>query len=208
MTTFDPIPFLVPPLAWPTRSRCLFSHPERYVARTRANPLYGMPGWTRDCGRRFHRGVDIAPVRMEPSGENVTVMYSDCHTGREYPFEEDGWIPVDEVYAVVEGEVVEANPNPEASDLGVYVAIRHRVGDCLFYTLYAHLADLTVTAGQRLRTGTLLGPMGQTSRSEDARRWMAVSPHLHFEVLSETGRAYDPLEFLRKGLALEREQPS
>jgi murein DD-endopeptidase MepM/ murein hydrolase activator NlpD len=42
--------------------------------------------------------------------------------------------------------------------------------------------------------------MGQTSRSADARNWMAIAPHLHFEVRDADGHAYDPVEFLKRFL--------
>jgi hypothetical protein len=42
--------------------------------------------------------------------------------------------------------------------------------------------------------------MGQTSRSADARNWLAIAPHLHFEARNESGQNYDPVEFLRRFL--------
>ncbi len=195
---FDPFPGTVPPLCWPTLSRGLFRAPERYIARTRVNQDYGRPGWTRECGRRFHRGVDIAPVRMRPAGREVCVLFTDCATGREYDSSEPAWIPEDDVFSVRAGELVECNGDPDASDLGCYVVVRHP-GE--FFTLYAHLADLAADPGRPIAAGDRLGSMGQTSRSADARNWMAIAPHLHFEVIAADGGAHDPLEFLVKGLA-------
>ena len=60
-------------------------------------------------------------------------------------------------------------------------------GDCLLNTV-----------NRELRTGDRLGRMGQTSRSADARNWMLVAPHLHFEVRDAAGKAYDPVEFLHR----------
>lgn len=195
---FEALPESIPPLAWPTNSRALFADPTRYVARTRANPNYGLPGWTRDCGRRFHRGLDIAPTRVRSAGYSVTVQFSDCATGREYESLEPASVPEDEVFSVLPGRVVEVNGDPEASDLGCFVALEHVQG---FFTLYAHLASVDVVAGREVDAGVRLGPMGQTSRSADARAWMAIAPHLHFEVIAGDGGAHNPLEFLRRGLA-------
>lgn len=200
VTHFDPTPFPVPDLEWPTRARSLFSDPDRYIARTRANPDYGKPGWTRDCGRRFHRGLDIAPIRALESGARVIVHFSDCATGREYPSEEPAWIPDDEIFAVLDGVVVEVNRDPDASDFGLFVAVRHEVAASHFFTLYAHLDELAVSEGETVAAGVRLGKMGQTSRSADARAWMAVAPHLHIEVIAGEGGAHDPLAFLREGL--------
>lgn len=200
VTHFEPTPFPVPELEWPTRARTLFSDPDRYIARTRANPDYGKPGWTRDCGRRFHRGLDIAPVCALESGVRVLVHFSDCATGHEYPSEEPAWIPDDEIFAVLDGLVVEVNRDPEASDFGLFVAVRHEVAASHFYTLYAHLDCVLVSEGVPVEAGVHVGKMGRTSRSADARTWMAVAPHLHFEVIAGGGGAHDPLTFLRAGL--------
>lgn len=197
VTEFDPLPeggsFQ---LSWPTGRRDLFSAPESYFARTRANPAYGLPGWTRDCGRRFHRGCDIAPVEAVPAGHAIEVIFSDCRAKTEYVSNEPAWVPRDVVFAVSAGEVVEINGDEGASDFGRFVVVRHGK----FHTLYAHLADLKCTAGARVAGGAPLGSMGQTSRSEEARKWMAIAPHLHFEVISASGGAYDPAEFLKRGL--------
>ena len=40
-------------LAWPTANHSLLDAPPRFFAATRANPDYGRPGWTRDCGSAF-----------------------------------------------------------------------------------------------------------------------------------------------------------
>ena len=49
---------------------------------------------------------------------------------------------------------------------------------------------MTVSAGQPL------GVMGQTARSADARNWMAIAPHLHFEVWDHAQQPYNPVVFL------------
>lgn len=197
---FAPLDFEVPPLAWPTKNRALFAEPASYIARTRVNPDYGKPGWTRDCGRRFHRGLDIAPVTARPRGDTVTVLFSDCATGREYPSEEPAWVPEDDVFAVSDGFVLGAESRPDVSDLGCWVLLVHDGAGIRFFTLYAHLADVAVAPGAQVSAGQQLGPMGQTSRSDDARAWMAIAPHLHFEVLNANAESVDPLEFLRAGL--------
>ncbi|MCO5045635.1 MAG: M23 family metallopeptidase [Verrucomicrobia bacterium] len=196
---FDPFLGAIPDLAWPTRGRSLFTDEARYIARTRVNPDYGKPGWTRDCGKRFHRGVDIAPLHVRPAGHTVRVEFSDCATGREYPSDEPACFPEDEVYAVLPGRVVECNAVEAESSLGLFVVLEHRDAQC--FTLYAHLAALDVVVGSDLAAGARLGLMGQTSRIPDARNWMAIAPHVHFEVILPSGVGADPLEFLQRGLA-------
>lgn len=194
MTTpaFVPLPLDEPLRAtWPT--------PGREFARTRVNPDYGKPGWTRDCGRRFHRGADIAPINVTPTGKTTRVIFTDCATGKDFESYEPTFIPHDNVFCVCDGVVVELVTDENASDFGKHVVIEHRwprSGE-KFYTLYGHLAELR-TENRELRTGDRLGRMGQTSRSADARNWMQIAPHLHFEVRTATGAAYDPAEFLRR----------
>jgi murein DD-endopeptidase MepM/ murein hydrolase activator NlpD len=186
-------------LHWPTPNHYLFGAPEKFFARTRVNPNYGRPGWTRDCGKRFHRGCDIAPVSPVPAGGTVTVMFSDCEKGVEFPGEEPAFTCDDEVFAVAAGVVAEVNADDGASTAGRFVVIEHRWPSCgePFFTFYAHLSEMKVAAGDTISAGACLGRMGQTSSSEDARRWMAVAPHLHFEAWNAERDAYHPEDFLR-----------
>ncbi len=180
-------------IAWPTPNHFLFDAPEKFFARTRVNPDYGKPGWTRDCRKRFHRGCDITPVHVTATGE-TTVIFTDCATGKDFESVEPTFVPHDDVFRVFDGTIVETVTDESISDLGKHVVIEHRwphSGD-KFFTLYGHLAEVT--------EGPCLGKMGQTSRSADARNWMAVTPHLHFEVRDAADNNYDPVEFLRRFL--------
>jgi hypothetical protein len=186
-------------IAWPTRNHALLDVPEKFFARTRVNPDYGKPGWTRDCGRRFHRGCDIAPVTVTATGKSTTVIFTDCATGKDFESIEPTFVPHDEVFCVFKGTVAEAVDIESASDFGKHIVIEHvwpGSGE-RFFTWYGHLAELRIT-NRELRTGDRLGCMGQTSRSADARNWMAMAPHLHFEVRNAAGEVYDPVEFLRR----------
>ena len=60
---------------------------------------------------------------------------------------------------------------------GNYVQIEHPNG---YHTVYAHLSSISVSSGQQVSTGTVLGKMGTTGRS--------TGIHLHFEV--RTGKAW------------------
>ena len=181
-------------LTWPTPNHSLFDAPEKFFACTRVNPDYGKPGWTRDCGKRFHRGCDIAPVNIAATGKTTMVVFTDCATGKDFESVEPTFVPHDDVFCVFEGTIVEAVTDESLSDFGKHVVVEHRwpgSGE-KFFTLYAHLAEAT--------DGPRLGRMGQTSRSADARNWMAIAPHLHFEVRDAAGNNYDPVEFLRRFL--------
>ena len=74
-------------------------------------------------------------------------------------------------------------PSPWA--YGNRIMVDHGNG---FVTLYAHLAQIFVSAGQRVDRGQPIGQMGATGR--------ATGVHLHFEI-RQNGAAQNPLSFLK-----------
>ncbi len=68
---------------------------------------------------------------------------------------------------------------------GPTVFIQHGGGD---YSVYASLGKISVTKGEKIVKGQLVGTVGKTDPDLDA--------HLHFEI-RPNGRAVDPLEWLR-----------
>lgn len=74
-----------------------------------------------------------------------------------------------EIYASNNGVVEKISY--EKGGYGNYVIINHNNG---YYTVYAHLSKATVTVGQVVGSGQLIGYMGSTGAS--------TGPHLHFEV--------------------------
>jgi len=190
-------------IAWPTANHSLFEAPENFFARTRVNPDYGKPGWTRDCGKRFHRGCDIAPVKVKATGRLTRVIFTDCATNKDFESEEPTVVPHDDVFCVFDGIVAEVVAEESVSDFGKHLVIEHvwPLGGAKFFTLYGHLSEVSTSpVSSRILQGAKVGRMGQTSRSADARNWMAIAPHLHFEVRDADGRSYDPVEFLKRFL--------
>jgi hypothetical protein len=190
-------------VTWPTPNQWLLTAPERFFARTRANADYGKPGFTRDCGKRFHRGCDIAPVEVAPTGHTTRVTFTDCVTGQDYESDEPTFLAHDPVFCVCDGVVQEVVDDENLSDFGKHVVIEHRWPGCgeKFFTLYGHLAEISVAhSSAAILRGARIGKMGQTSRSADARNWLRIAPHLHFEVWNAARRPYDPVEFLRRFL--------
>jgi len=74
---------------------------------------------------------------------------------------------------------------PDAGGYGNRVMIDHGNG---FQTLYAHLSGISVTAGQTVNRGDVIGRMGSTGRS--------TGTHLHFEIRTG-GSIVNPLEYLK-----------
>ncbi|MGD1861423.1 MAG: peptidoglycan DD-metalloendopeptidase family protein [Leptolyngbyaceae cyanobacterium] len=85
------------------------------------------------------------------------------------------------IYATANGVVVKAE---HSGGYGKHVVIDHGYS---YETLYAHLSDITVQAGDRIDRGDLIGELGSTGRSS--------GPHLHYEV-HRNGRPVNPRYYL------------
>jgi len=87
------------------------------------------------------------------------------------------------VKAVASGTVSLAGP------LGLYltsVLVDHGGG---YYSFYAYLNDATVTTGDHVVAGQVIGHVGGENSDE--------GPHLHFEIRGQGGIALDPVNWLR-----------
>lgn len=78
---------------------------------------------------------------------------------------------------------------------GNCVLVTHKINGKTFTTLYAHLEKSTVTTGQSIRKGEMLGYMGNTGDSR--------GKHLHFEIHEgqwnyEKSNSVDPLQYVKK----------
>jgi peptidoglycan LD-endopeptidase LytH len=93
------------------------------------------------------------------------------------------------VVAAADGHVTRVNEN----ELGGKVVFMRPAGRN--YSLYyAHLDSQLVTAGQQVKTGDVLGLLGNTGNAR------TTTPHLHFGIYTNTG-AVDPLPFVDKNRA-------
>ena len=87
------------------------------------------------------------------------------------------------IYPVNNGTVVWVK---NASGYGKHLLINHGDG---IWSLYAHLSNIYVEAGQTVNKNTILGVEGSTGRS--------TGSHLHLEIRqSENGSQIDPISFL------------
>lgn len=92
-----------------------------------------------------------------------------------------------QVHATAAGVVTVAGPS---GGYGNMVEVDHGGG---LSTRYGHLSAISVSPGQQVSPGAVLGRVGSTGRSTD--------PHLHYEVRID-GEAVDPSRFLRAATAL------
>ena len=98
------------------------------------------------------------------------------HTGID--FDVDQGTPV---YATGNG-VVRLASN-EGDGYGNQIEIDHKIG---FVSKYAHLSRISVSYGQKVKRGQLIGYSGNTGQS--------TGPHLHYEVIHQ-GSKTDPIDF-------------
>lgn len=85
------------------------------------------------------------------------------------------------VYATADGYVSKAD---WFSSYGKYISIEHGAS---LQTRFAHLSDMVVSAGDKVKKGDLIGYVGSTGRS--------TGPHLHYEVRVD-GVAVDPSPYM------------
>jgi len=86
------------------------------------------------------------------------------------------------IIAVDRGTVTRAGWNEQG--YGLFVIVDHNIG---YVTLYAHLSEIWVEAGDVVTQGQFLGAVGSTGNS--------TGPHLHLEV-RDFGNRVNPLDFL------------
>jgi murein DD-endopeptidase MepM/ murein hydrolase activator NlpD len=89
------------------------------------------------------------------------------------------------VKAAQKGKVLIADAKSLNSRYGKAVLIDHGHG---YQTLYAHLDDFYIEAGQTVEPGQPIGKVGSTGR--------VTGPHLHFELLID-GKQQDPAPYLK-----------
>jgi murein DD-endopeptidase MepM/ murein hydrolase activator NlpD len=92
----------------------------------------------------------------------------------------------DPVLAVADGTVTDVISSRKG--LGNVVEITHPGG---YVTRYAHLADITVSRGQRVQRGRKIASVGISGNS--------FAPHLHFELLKD-GEYLDPVDCFLAGV--------
>lgn len=93
------------------------------------------------------------------------------------------------VYASADGLVTSVVRSRKG--LGNVVEIEHEGG---YHTKYAHLADINVLRGRRVKKGTMIGKVGVTGNS--------FAPHLHYELWRDTV-ALNPVNYFFSSVSPE-----
>ncbi len=93
------------------------------------------------------------------------------------------------IYATGNGRVV--RPRKNMAGYGRYVLIDHGYG---YKTLYAHMNEVIVRRGQRVKRGEIIGYVGNTG--------VSTGPHLHYEVW-KNDNPVNPVHFFYNDLSPE-----
>ncbi|MGC9342011.1 MAG: M23 family metallopeptidase [Bacteroidales bacterium] len=91
------------------------------------------------------------------------------------------------IYAAGAGVVEVAEYNRHG--YGKEVIINHGFG---YKTVYAHLDEILVTRGQKIKRGEAIGTLGSTGRS--------TGPHLHYEI-RKNGRPVNPMYYFYENIS-------
>ncbi len=103
---------------------------------------------------RFHEGIDIAPVKRDRAGN-----------------------PLDLIMSIADGRVMHVSNIAGRSNYGKYLVVEHVWEGASVVSLYAHLAEITVQPGDKVKAGSVLGRMGYTGTGINRTR-----SHLHLEL--------------------------
>jgi murein DD-endopeptidase MepM/ murein hydrolase activator NlpD len=144
--------------------------------------------WIAEAGGEIGSGTFAWPVvdgwRVRGFGSGEDGYHKAIDIGGEV-----GW----SAHAADDGIVLYAGE--EIPGYGKIVMIMHKGR---FATFYAHLSELSVTAGQRVTRAEIIGELGSTGVSR--------GPHLHFELIHDNGNC-DPEPLFRPGVrVLDGEQ--
>lgn len=167
-------------LLLPTENQHLFSgQPDRfymYVDRTFEGQVTkpwegGSYGFVRTPLRvnneviltKFHEGIDIAPIKRDKAGN-----------------------PLDLIMSISAGRVVHTSRIAGRSNYGCYVVVEHDWEGSELYSVYAHMAEITVEPGDMVKPGSVLGRMGYTGAGINRTR-----AHLHLELAMLMSHRYE-----------------
>jgi len=121
------------------------------------------------CGNGY---TSLVGMREHPILKGVTKF----HNGVDIRAKTGTWVG-----AAAEGTVIYAG---WINGYGKTIKIKHENG---YVTMYAHLSEIHVKNGQKIKSGQLIGKSGNTGHS--------TGPHLHFSIF-KNGKVENPLDYI------------
>jgi len=154
-----------------------------YAQSLSLDEIYRMAGTKKERMARMPAIMPIAKTSCRMvSGYGMRyhpiLHYRRMHTGVDLSAQ-----PGTPVHATAEGRVTVAGRGSNMGGYGICVVVDHGYG---FKTLYAHLQDVSVSEGQQVKRGTVIGTVGRTG--------LAQGYHLHYEVI-QNGNKVNPVYY-------------
>lgn len=142
------------------------------LAKNREDYLASIPAIQPVSNKELKRLASGFGMRMHP-----IYKVRKMHTGTDFS------LPTGTpVYASGDGEII-GTYDKHFTGYGKYIKIQHGFG---YQTLYAHLSQMIVKPGQKVKRGQIIGYSGNTGGS--------TAPHLHYEVI-ENGKKVNPVNY-------------
>lgn len=156
------------------------SYDEVYkMATSKEKMLASIPAIQPVANKDLKRMASGYGMRMHPIYKRRKM-----HTGMDFSAEQGT-----EIYATGDGVVAEVENSRRG--YGNHVVLSHGYG---YKTLYAHMTQYIVRAGEKVKRGQVIGYVGNTGTS--------VAPHLHYEVI-KNGEKVNPVNFYFNDLTPE-----
>ena len=151
------------------------------LAGTKAYDGYGGSNAVVDYGVSYDENATYEALRLPTDTTYVSSPYGP-RWGRIHQGVDFGLAQGNNIYAADDGVVYFAG---NGGGYGNLIKVDHGNG---MQTYYAHCSKISVTKGQQVNAGEIIGLVGSTGNS--------TGPHLHFEVIVN-GVRVDPLNFLK-----------
>ena len=117
------------------------------------------------------------PNREIPESENIY-----AHLSQDYVTSTGDW----NVMSIYNGVVLYTR-NTLTDGAGRYVIIKHTIGSATVYSIYQHLSSISVSNGQSVTAGQVIGVAGQSGTSETS-----YDRHLHLAIYTGVQKAWAP----------------
>jgi murein DD-endopeptidase MepM/ murein hydrolase activator NlpD len=145
------------------------------MIKNKEDMLASIPAIQPVSNTNLHRIASGFGYRVHPIYKTVRM-----HTGMDFTAP-----PGTEIYCTGNGKVKEVD---HGSGYGRNVVVDHGFG---YETIYAHMKEIKVKKGQKVKRGDVLGTVGSSG--------LSTAPHLHYEVV-KNGRKVDPINYFYQDL--------
>ena len=150
-----------------------------FKGRVQIPYAYGRYGWTRGGGKTWHGGIDLVGL----DDPTICMPYYTAADGSRKPIKG----------TVTRARKVDRSTGDPTWEWGWYVCVQLDAGqtpDEVNFLYFCHCKEILVKVGQKVKTGDILGIMGQTGNAAGGY------DHCHLEArATATGKGLDPTAY-------------